>query len=665
MIRVLAYFLKHSYRKARIMPTEDRIKELVASIKACNEGYWERSSPIVSDPEYDTMVEELRKLDPENPLLNEIGDEHIDGPKIRHDEPTLSLAKTYEWSKLVDWCKSVARSENELFSFSPKFDGISISVEQGKLVTRGGGAEGTDISHLAPWILCRLSWDRTCTESSMHVYLESDLSKVRRVGELLIPIDRFAKMRYSYPELAKYKTPRNMASGFANTKLGAPILEALQYAGLPVPVCTWVWHRAHEIQYSLKSIVSNPDLHEVLLKKLRNYKKCPTDGIVCRLTDDAYAKSLGSTQHHERGAMALKFTDEEHRTHVLGIEWNVANDAVTPVLLLDPVIIDGVEVRRATAHNCKFITDNHITPGALVTIVRRGGVIPKVVKVVPAVAKEGEPFFFNPDIAKYKIAMPELPKVCPSCGEQLTYEEPDLVCKNKNCVGRIVSKIIHGLEFLGIKGLGPAIVERLVRELMLDDIISFCMVVPDEQLLKAKGFTAREIHLIISEIERVMQSGISDADLFASLCIPQASASFADKCIAAGVDLGELDFSNKEMTEKIRTVKGINSTAIANTEKFMSERSGDYLMYWHMFNHERPVDAESRTWYCFTGALPYPRKELEQWVLDAGGYPTDNIRRADYLVSATPTSMSTKMKYARSHNIPVISFEQLMTQLAK
>ena len=88
-------------------------------------------------------------------------------------------------------------------------------------------------------------------------------------------------------------------------------------------------------------------------------------------------------------------------------------------------------------------------------------------------------------------------------------------------------------------------------------------------------------------------------------------------------------------------------------------------MYWNLFQHDRPIDMDSRTWYCFTGALPYPRKDIEEWVLDHGGFPTDNIRRAHYLVSADPASNSSKMNYARKHNIPVITYSEMMHQLSK
>ena len=127
-----------------------------------------------------------------------------------------------------------------------------------------------------------------------------------------------------------------------------------------------------------------------------------------------------------------------------------------------------------------------------------------------------------------------------------------------------------------------------------------------------------------------------------------------------------VDDDPETLRKKLHAIRGINSTAADNVVDFMIEdEEGLYEAYYNLFNHKKPIDVDSRTKYCFTGALPYPRKDLEQWVMDAGGYPTDNIRQADYLVSASPASTSSKMKYAREHNIPVVSFDELMKHLSK
>lgn len=630
----------------------NRVKKLEHDISLANDFYWNRpdQGPLVDDFTYDRMVEELKRLDPDNPLVAKVAESDQQGIKVKHVKPMLSLDKVYSWDDLVKWCEGVARSKDELFCFSPKYDGISIEIANGRLVTRGKGGEfGNDITHLAPWITIRLSFDGS--EPMFSAVINTDPWKANRyVGELLVPYPRFEKLKNSYPEFADYKTPRNLASGFSNISINSPVLNSLMFAGKHVPVATWVYHRAKELTLPLKAIAG---AESDIVKKLRNYHQLPCDGIVCRLKDDAYGESLGVTQHHPRSAMALKFKDDEYQTTVKKIIWQVGNEAITPVAEFDPVDIDGVKVTRATCHNAKFVADNNLAEGSRISIVRRGGVIPKIVKV----EKDNSPFI------KCK-----LPTKCPVCGQDTVYQEPDMICLNQTCPGRCTSKILKGLNELGIKGIGPSMVERLVRELHIATIIDFCMEAWDRDILLAKGFTAHEIHVLMSEIERVVTCGQDDESIFASLCIPQAGRNFAKQVIKYfGGIMSLADYEPEELRDKFSKIPGLNSTAASNViDWFIENEATNYFeSYYNLFTHKKMIDVDSRTKYCFTGALPYPRKDLEQWVIDAGGYPTDNIRQANYLVSASPLSTSSKMKYARAHNIPVITFEQLMNQLSK
>ena len=629
----------------------NRVKQLEHDISLANDFYWNKpdQGPLVDDFTYDRMVEELKRLDPDNPLVAKVTESDQQGIKVKHVKPMLSLDKVYSWDDLVKWCNGVSRNEEELFCFSPKYDGISIEIANGRLVTRGKGGEfGNDITHLAPWISIRLSFDGS--EPMFSAIVNTDQWKSKRyVGELLVPYPRFEKLKNSYPEFADYKTPRNLASGFSNISSNSSVLNSLMFAGRHVPVATWVYHRAKELTLPLKAIAG---AENDIVKKLRNYHQLPCDGIVCRLKDDSYGESLGVTQHHPRNAMALKFKDDEYQTTVKKIVWQVGNEAITPVAEFDPVDIDGVNVTRATCHNAKFVADNNLAPGSRISIVRRGGVIPKIVKV----EKDDSPFIKC-----------RLPAKCPVCGQDAVYEEPDMICLNQTCPGRCTSKILKGLDELGIKGIGPSMVERLVRELHIATIIDFCMEAWDKDILLAKGFTAHEIHVLMSEIERAVNVGQEDVAIFASLCIPMASRSFAEKVIKYRGDIMSLlEPDPDELYADLCKIPGINTTAVRHVVDFIIEGGAElFESYYNLFVHKKPADIGSRKKYCFTGALPKPRKELEQLVMDAGGYPTDNIRQADYLVSASPTSTSTKMLYARKHNIPIITFEELNAQLSK
>ena len=128
----------------------NRIEELEKKIESANKAYWDLNSPEISDYEYDSLVEELKSLDPENKLIFEVRSQDIQGDKIVHKKPMLSLSKVYSKEDLLKWVSSKARNDDEIFLIQPKYDGISGKFEDGVLSTRGNGKEGTNITSRLP-----------------------------------------------------------------------------------------------------------------------------------------------------------------------------------------------------------------------------------------------------------------------------------------------------------------------------------------------------------------------------------------------------------------------------------------------------------------------------------------------------------------------------------
>lgn len=657
-----------------------RIRYLEDLISRANSAYWNAQiDQLMEDSEYDRLVEELKTLDPNNSLITKMASDSVNDPtKVKHVAHMYSLDKVYEWEDLCVWAKSVARSRDELFIFTEKYDGCSVEIANGRLVTRGDGEYGNDITHLAPYIrfAFKLEVGMKCMTWAE---VQDKIKGQRYVGELLITWGDFERLRNTFPVFREYKTPRTLAAGFMNMKPGNEVLQALTMNGNePFPVATWILHTAHIMtvplnRFNVYDIESTgaTEVKDKIISSLRGWCGTPCDGIVCNLADKEYSDSLGFTMHHPKGWMAFKFVDEEYKAKVVGITWGVANEAITPVAEIEPTTINGRTFTRATCHNCKFITDNNLTVGATVTIVSRGDVIPKIIKVDPAIAKPGEPQTINPNLRAYPMPQVQIPSKCPSCGSETCYIEPDLVCINRLCPGRCTSKIIHGLNALGIQGIGPVTVEMLVRELHIPSIMAWIIETWDEPVLKAKGITAHMIHVITSEIERVVTSGVSDEDIIVSLCIPQVGEAFAKSVIkyVGGIIplLEAFEKSPEDLKGRLLEIPRINSTAVKNFVDFFIEDSGsgEFEAYYNLFKHLRPGDAEKRPTYCLTGALPIPRREVERWIMSHGGMPTDNISHANYLVSASPVSNSTKMRYAREKGIPVITFDEMKAQLSK
>ena len=443
------------------------IDELRQKIREANDAYWKKSTSIVSDTEYDRMIENLRKLSPNDPLLDEIGKEKLGEIKVHHVKQMLSLDKHYNWSEMIAWACKVARSDNELFMCSPKYDGLSLEQQGERIVTRGDGVIGTDITHLSSHIcvISRYEYDADGKiigdKMGLVPILENEdiANPTRMVGELLIPYWRFDRLKAEYPEIfQEYKTPRNLISGFANSKYDSVIAQLGYGVGQSVYIADFVSHRAFEIPITLKDLKNGKDPRPAIMKFVNDkHVDYPVDGIVIRLADDQYASSLGVTQHHPLGSMAFKFTSEQVKAKVTRVTWQIGEERVSPIAEFDPVQLDGVMVKRATLHNPTWVKVNKVGIGSTVVIERRGKVIPSVMDVINE----------DPNI---NVVVPDR---CPACGEKLVPDGCYLKCTNDECTGKIATKIVRGLSVLGLKGCGPKLVTKAVKEFYIRDIIDW------------------------------------------------------------------------------------------------------------------------------------------------------------------------------------------------
>lgn len=612
------------------------IRILAEKIEEANTAYFLRQDPIVDDPTYDKWVEELRKMAPDHPLLNKIGDgpdEVVFGNKIHHKKPMLSLAKAYSFEDVLKWVNKVSRSKDEMFCVEPKYDGLSCEICSGKMVTRGDGHVGSDCTHIAKYVQLH----------PQYLFAKLLTSSMPSYHEIVIRKAAFKLLRSKFPELAQYKTPRNMAAGLVNTR--PEVLDKL-FQGKDINEILWLDPHDGDPLFVPTSSQFTPENFQHWVDAIRSECPSPIDGVVFKLRDLDYRASLGATEHHPNGAIAFKFKDAEYRTTVRSVVWDVGAQMVTPVVQFDPVEIEDpssgttVTVSQATAHNAKFIQDNHIVPGTRITVIRRGGVVPQVVGVEKDDSIEAV-----------------IPTRCPSCGEELIWQGPELICVGENCTGRITTKIVKGLDFLGLKGLGPKWIEKTINDFYIEDIIDWCTEACDEKALRAKQYPEYIIRIMTSELTRIMNEGVTDENIFASLCIPEASTSFA-KLIRPHVS-GFEDLGDPARYNEFKTLPNVNSTALRNAVFWMDVHKHRYIAYWNMFAHKRSVDMDDRKKFCFTGALPVSRMEVSDYVMQHGGAVTENVNQADYLVTDNPMSNSSKMNKAKKRGIPVINYETL------
>lgn len=466
-----------------------RVKELTEQILHHDDLYYNRASPEISDAQYDKLYRELEDLETRHPELLEpnsptkrVGGEPIEGFKqITHALPMLSIDDVFElkdseepageliafYQRLI---KHLGREEIAV-TVEPKIDGVAVSLlyREGRLAyaaTRGDGTTGDDITHNV----------RTIRSVPLDLRGHApDLLEVR--GEIFMPNEAFAAMNAERDEagLPTFANPRNATAGTLKQ------LDPKVVAKRPLAFLAH-GHGAYEgpefsdamtFSKSLEKLglpINQPlieagNLEEVLaavkrIDKQRHDLGYGTDGAVIKVTSLAERAQLGHTSRAPRWAAAYKFLPEQQETKLLDITIQVGRTGVlTPVAELEPVLISGTTVSRATLHNQDEIDRKEVHIGAMVLVEKAGEIIPAIVKVTHA-AKNAK---------RYSIFQ-SVDGKCPSCEGPITQEEGFVAwrCSNFQCPAQAVTRITHfaSRKALDIDGLGETVAEALVRHKM-------------------------------------------------------------------------------------------------------------------------------------------------------------------------------------------------------
>jgi DNA ligase (NAD+) len=388
---------------------QNAIDELVDLLKAYNKAY-RQGAPIVSDDEYDTLVEQLRARAPEHPFLHTVeAEQFADRREVRHPAPMLSIEKAYDRGQLERFVSRVQKEAEALsltsvsFRLTPKLDGLAGRDDGTLFATRGNGEVGYEIS------------------SAFAKGVVPIGGRGQGVGEIVVVKSYFDQHMAEF-----FEHPRNMVVGIISSDtLNENAKRALddgmvrfvpysQVASLTVDGKRLVEERRH--------------LADALLADV-DY---PTDGVVAEVIDDRLKQRMGSTAHHYRWQIAIKTKGETAETTVADIQWQVGRTGnITPVMIVDPVSLSGATIRRVTAHHAGNIRNLNIGTGTRIEIIRSGEVIPKLEAVLEA---HGEA---------------HLPDICPSCSGPLIWQNDFLKCTNPDCQAQIEQRISHWFRILG------------------------------------------------------------------------------------------------------------------------------------------------------------------------------------------------------------------------
>lgn len=501
-----------------------RIKQLTQELNEHNYRYYVLDNPIIGDNEFDQLLKELESLekethyyDPQSPTQRVGGQPSKEFKQVKHRFPMLSLGNTYSIGEVHDFVERISKDAGTIPEYvcELKFDGLAISLlyEKGFLaraVTRGDGIQGDDVTNNV----------KTIRSIPLKLRGEGypDLFEIR--GEIILPYAAFDQMnqRREAEGDALFANPRNAASG--SLKLQDPVevakrgLDCFLYSidGDDLPFQTHYDNLQAARDWGFK--ISNFMLRCSDLKEIESFindwqegrYQLPfaTDGIVIKVNRYDLQEILGYTAKSPRWAIAYKFQAEQMPTRLLQITYQVGRTgAVTPVANLEPVLLAGTTVKRASLHNADIMMKLDVREGDMVLVEKGGEIIPKIV---------GVNMELRPD-----SAMPvKFIERCPECGTALQRAEGEAghFCPNEDsCPPQIKGKIEHFIhrKAMNIDSLGEGKVELLFEKGLIRDVADLYTLHPDQLIGIEKVFTdeatgkSRVVRLQEKGVENIMK----------------------------------------------------------------------------------------------------------------------------------------------------------------
>ncbi|NCC46918.1 MAG: hypothetical protein EOM16_07780 [Bacteroidia bacterium] len=573
--------------------------------------YWQGLQPEITDQRFDQLMEELKTDCPDHPLLTKLGLNIPRGQEYIHETPMLSLDKVYLFSDLKKWIKKTARNGEEKYAVRYKFDGLAGKLKNQTLATRGDGKVGENISRHKNRISVVSSGKRTPLTIS---------SKSFMLGELVVSYDEFEKFKVQEDRV--YKHPRNFVAGMINQKSGWP-------AGLRIDFVEYNSSKSR----SFYAEELTEDLWKEIVSSFNVEKQYPTDGLVINLEDREYANSLGHTSHHPNGSIAFKFYGDTVFTTLLDVEWGHGKGCLTPVGILEPVIIGGVTVSKVTLHNAKFMEDLDLAIGDEVEIERAGEVIPHILSR-KHVGDGKNPF----------------PNSCPSCGAKLIRQGVDIVCPNVYCGGTEFEQLRTGLECFEIDGLGETIIKHLYdRKIVVRPADIFKLLLLD--ILELPGFAALSAQKLYNSIQSKRE--MEESTILASLNTPGIGKLMYQKVL----DIVPFeDLPNTELST-LSNIPGIGKTRAIAIRRSLKQNKPYLQELLTLVSIRKPVKKTGRT-VCFTGKMEKPRKFYAEQAEAMGFQVVDKVSKdLDFLVTTEPDRKSSKMDAAKKLGIKIVTLE--------
>ena len=644
-----------------------RIKALVEKLNMASDAYYNTGNTIMSDKEFDDMLEELRSLEHatrfvmSNSPTQKVGYEVKSKlEKVKHNHPMLSLDKTKSIDDVINF---LGHHDGICMA---KMDGLTCSLRyvNGKLVsaeTRGNGEIGEDILH--------------CAKTITNIPLEINYTNEVIVdGEVIITYDDFNKINDGLPDDQKYKNPRNLASGSIRQ------LDSGIAAQRHMKFVAWKLIKGSDsnsfsdrlkflatLGFTIVAYGHMPKnygkyMTEVLVDQIKNMAKdagYPIDGCVFGYDDIAYGESLGATGHHLRSQIAFKFYDELYSTKLQYIDWTLGKTGIlTPTAVFESVEIDGTDVSRASLHNISIIKNLGLTNECTVNVFKANQIIPQI----DSCENDG-----NGEI--------EMPTVCPVCGGATAINKDNesevLICTNPNCSGKMLAKFVHFVsrKCMNIDGLSEATLEKFISLGYLHNFKDiYGLYKYKDELVKLDGFGARSVEKLMLAIEK--SRNVKLENFIAALGIDgiglSASKTIAKHCNHDVYALFDADDQSFDWAK----LEDIGPTMAKNINEFFDNNFNSIFELAKELSFIKPEQKTASNnlfngkSICVTGKLNhFIRDSINEKIISLGAKAVGSIsKKTDYLIT-NEASGSSKYKKAVELGVPIITEDEFLNMI--
>lgn len=649
------------------------MRQWIDQLNKASEAYYNGQGELMTDYEWDALFDKLKEMERQTGITLEgsptakVSEDNITGQKEEHEFAALSLAKTKSTAELAKW------AEGRPVWLSWKLDGLTLVVtyDNGRLtkvVTRGNGHTGTNITHLAPAIAGILP---EIAEKG-HVVVR---------GEAVISYQDFEIFNMENDEA--FANPRNLASGSLTLK---DINEVRRRHICWIPftlvhtddsITSWGarmdWLEKqgfttvdHELapQPTLENIDSMVERWTQRVTQREN--PYPVDGLVITYDDTAYAETGSVTGHHAtRAGYAFKWQDESADTELDHIEWSCAASTISPVAVFAPVSLEGTTVKRASLCNISECERLGIGGrGTVLSVIKANKIIPKVIRVIRC---EG---------------MLAIPEACPVCGAQTTVQTSGsgtktLHCSNAKCPAKQLRKFARFVSKAGanIDGISEQTIAKFINLGWVSDYADLYDLGSHAiELSMMEGFGRKSVSNMLRNLEKARR--VKARNLLYALSIPLCGTDVCKRLLAA-YPLKELATlaATTDDTEFFAHIDGIGPEKSAAVVGWFHDAANNAsacrLLDLLDVEEEKTEAAGTRCdklTFVITGDVHHykNRNELKAYIESQGGKVTGSVSKStSFLINNDTASMSSKNKKAHELNIPIISEEDFIQQFAE